>query len=85
MCLQHLIYLPIYIFIISIKRILFVKIGKCICELNVMNTPTISYEISPRRVKLYAVLWHIPHTSQNCFYVRYHPACTLCTGRVLYI
>lgn len=39
MCLQHLIYLPIYIFIISIKRILFLKIGKCICELNVMNTP----------------------------------------------
>ena len=36
MCLQHLIYLPIYIFIISIKRILFVKIGKCICELNIV-------------------------------------------------
>ena len=39
MYLQHLIYLPVYIFVISIKCILFVKIGKCICELNVMNTP----------------------------------------------
>ena len=38
MCLQHLIYLPIYIFIISIKRILFVKIGKCICELIINST-----------------------------------------------